>query len=131
MRTPKTNVHLQYILPLDTVVFVGCVGKDKNAETLREAASKVGLRVEYRVDEEQGTGRCGVVITGHHRSMCTDLAAANCYKLDHLKSPEVWKLVEQAKAYYIGGYHLTVCPPAIMTLAEEAEKNNKVGQFMF
>jgi adenosine kinase len=58
--------------------------------------------------------------------MCTDLAAANCYKIDHLKSPEIWKLVEQAKVYFVGGYHLTVSPPAIMALAEEAAQNNKV-----
>ncbi len=58
--------------------------------------------------------------------MCTDLAAANCYKIDHLKQPEVWKLVEQAKYYYVGGYHLTVSVPAILALAEEAAEKNKV-----
>jgi adenosine kinase len=79
------------------------------------------------IDPEQPTGRCGVIITGHNRSMCTDLAAANCYKLEHLKSPEIWKLVEQATAYFVGGYHLTVCVPAAMALAEEAAKNNKVS----
>jgi adenosine kinase len=59
--------------------------------------------------------------------MCTDLAAANCYKIEHLKSPEIWKLVEQAKVYFVGGYHLTVCPPAALALAEEAAKNDKVS----
>jgi adenosine kinase len=58
--------------------------------------------------------------------MCTDLAAANCYKLDHLKSPPIWALVEQAKVYYVGGYHLTVSPPAVMALAEEAAAKNKI-----
>ncbi len=58
--------------------------------------------------------------------MCTDLAAANEYKLDHLKSPEIWKLVQQAKVYFVGGYHLTVCVPAILALAEEAAKEDKV-----
>jgi adenosine kinase len=116
----------QYILPADSTIYIGCVGKDKYAETLKEACAKVGLRVEYRYDEEQPTGRCGVVITGHNRSMCTDLAAANCYKLDHLKSPEVWKLVEQAKVYFVGGYHLTVCVDAVMALAEEAAAKDKV-----
>src|SRR5271170_4391259 len=104
----------QYILPPDSVVYVGSVGRDKYAETLSAAARKVGLRTEYHVDEEHPTGRCGVVITGHNRSMCTDLAAANCYRIDHLKSPAVWSLVEQAKVFFVGGYHLTVCPPAIM-----------------
>jgi adenosine kinase len=80
--------------------------------------------------------------------MCTDLGAANHYDLDHLKKPEIWKLVENAEAYYIGGYHFTgtknpytlfnylfhmlicflpiVCPPAIMELAKEAAAKNKV-----
>ncbi|KAF2843663.1 Ribokinase-like protein [Patellaria atrata CBS 101060] len=115
-----------YILPQNSVVYVGCVGKDKSAEILKEAAEKSGLRVEYRYDNEQPTGRCGVIITGYDRSMVTDLAAANHNKLEHLKSPEVWKFVEQAKAFYIGGYHLTVCVPAIMALAEHAAENNKV-----
>lgn len=86
------------------------------------------MRTEYRYDEEQPTGRCGVIITGHNRSLCTDLAAANCYKLDHLKQPEIWSLVENAKVFYVGGYHLTVCVPAILALAEEAAAKDKVCQ---
>ncbi|WPH03524.1 Hypothetical protein R9X50_00640400 [Acrodontium crateriforme] len=113
----------QYILPADSVVYFGCVGKDKYAETLLQANKEAGLAVRYRYDETAPTGRCGVVITGHDRSMCTDLAAANCYKIDHLK--ENWDVVEKSKAYYVGGYHLTVCVPAILALAEEAAKENK------
>jgi len=113
----------QYVLPADSVVFVGCVGKDKYAEKLVEANKKVGLRAVYRYDDEQPTGRCGVIITGHDRSMCTDLAAANCYKVEHLK--ENWDLVKQAKIYFVGGYHLTVSVPAILALAEEAAAENK------
>ncbi|KAK4542664.1 hypothetical protein LTR36_006236 [Oleoguttula mirabilis] len=113
----------QYLLPADSVIFIGCVGNDKYADILRDANKQAGLKVNYRVDEEQPTGRCGVVITGHNRSMCTDLAAANCYKIEHLK--ENWELVEKSKAYYVGGYHLTVCVPAVMALAKEAAKENK------
>lgn len=57
--------------------------------------------------------------------MCTHLAAANDYKIDHLKSPEIWRLVQQAKMYYVGGYHLTVCPEAAVALGKEAAENNK------
>lgn len=114
----------QYILPDDSVVFIGCVGKDKYADLLVEANKKVGLHTVYRVDEKEPTGRCGVIITGHDRSMCTDLAAANAYKIEHLK--ENWDLVKQAKVYFVGGYHLTVSVPAIMALAEEAAAENKV-----
>lgn len=56
--------------------------------------------------------------------MVTDLAAANHYDISHLKSPSVWKLVEQAQAFYVGGYHLTVSPPAALALGAEAAKRN-------
>ncbi|KAL8935817.1 MAG: hypothetical protein Q9211_004497 [Gyalolechia sp. 1 TL-2023] len=113
----------QYILPANSVIYIGCVGQDEYADKLRSACAAAGLRVEYRVDESQPTGRCGVIINGSNRSLCTHLAAANEYKLDHLQSPEIWELVKKAKFYYVGGYHLTVCVPAIMALAKEAAEN--------
>jgi len=113
----------QYLLPADSVVFFGCVGKDKYADILQDANKQAGLAVRYRYDEKEPTGRCGVVITGHNRSMCTDLAAANAYKIEHLE--ENWGIASKPKAYFVGGYHLTVCVPAIMKLAEEAAANNK------
>ena len=112
------------MLPADSVVFLGCVGKDKYAEVLQKANKEAGLQVRYRYDEEQPTGRCGVIITGHNRSMCTDLAAANHYKIEHMK--ENWDVVQNSKIYFVGGFHLTVCVPAVMALAEEAAKENKV-----
>ncbi|KAI1761460.1 Ribokinase-like protein [Hypoxylon sp. FL1150] len=114
-----------YILGENSTVYLGGVGDDKYAAILRDAVRQVGLRVEYRVDPAHPTGRCGVVITGHNRSLCTDLAAANHYDLDHLKSPKIWDLVRNAEFYYVGGYHFTVCPPAIQALGEEAAANNK------
>ncbi|KFA45707.1 hypothetical protein S40293_09438 [Stachybotrys chartarum IBT 40293] len=115
----------QYLLPPNSVVYLGCVGDDKYASILHDAVKKAGLRVEYRVDAEYKTGRCGAVITGHNRSLVTDLGAANRYGLDHLKKPEIWKLVENADFYYVGGFHFTVCPPAIQELAKEAAAKNK------
>jgi adenosine kinase len=115
----------QYILPPNSVVYIGGVGDDKYAAILHDAVKQAGLRVEYRVDAKEPTGRCGVIITGHDRSMCTQLGAANHYDLEHLKKPEIWSLVEGAETIYIGGYHFTVCPDAIMALAEESAKNNK------
>jgi adenosine kinase len=115
----------QYMLPANSVVYLGGAGDDKYSAILRDACKQAGLRVEYRVDPKIPTGRCGVVITGHNRSMCTDLGAANHYDLEHLKRPDIWALVEEAEAYYIGGYHFTVCPPAIMELANQAASKNK------
>jgi adenosine kinase len=97
----------QYMLPPNSVVYLGGVGDDKYAAILRDAVKQVGLRVEYRVDPKVPTGRCGVVITGHNRSLCTDLGAANHYDLDHLKREDIWSLVKGADFYYVGGYHFT------------------------
>ncbi|XWW97582.1 hypothetical protein V2A60_005566 [Cordyceps javanica] len=116
----------QYILPPNSVVYLGCVGDDKYAATLHDAVKAAGLRVEYRVDPKQPTGRCGAIITGHNRSLCTDLGAANHYNLEHLKQPEIWALAENADVFYIGGFHFTVCPPAIMELAKNAAEKNKI-----
>lgn len=115
----------QYMLPPNSVWYIGCVGEDEYAQTLRDANKKEGVHTEYRVDEKQPTGRCGVVITGHNRSMCTHLAAANEYKVEHLKQPKIWSMVKKSRVYYVGGYHLTVCVPAIMALAEEALAKDK------
>lgn len=116
----------QYMLSPNSTVFIGCVGEDQYAKQLQEANEREGLHTEYLVDKSAPTGRCGVIVTGHNRSMCTDLAAANNYKLEHLTSPKVWNIVEQAQFYYVGGFHLTVCPPAIMALGKEAAAKNKV-----
>ncbi|KAL4919415.1 Ribokinase-like protein [Aspergillus aurantiobrunneus] len=116
----------QYILPENSTLYIGCVGRDKYADTLKETCKQAGVHTEYRVDDVQPTGKCGVIITGHNRSMCTHLAAANEYKIEHLKQPHIWSLVEKAQFYYVGGYHLTVSVPAIQALGEEAAAKNKV-----
>lgn len=72
------------------------------------------------------------MITDKNRSLCTELGAANHYKLEHLKRPEIWEIVESAQVYFVGGYHLTVCPEAALALAKEAAAKNKVGsRFIF
>jgi len=114
----------QYILPPSSVVYIGCIGSDHYGDQLLHAVHKAGLHVEYRRDESQPTGRCAVIITGHDRSLVTDLAAANCYKVEHLK--QHWSLVQSAQIFYVGGYHLTVCPEAIEELGKEAVRDNKV-----
>jgi adenosine kinase len=106
----------QYILPANSVVYLGGAGDDKYAAIMRDAVKQVGLRVEYRVDPEVPTGRCGVIITGHDRSLCTDLGAANHYDLAHLKRDDIWQLVKGAQFYYVGGYHFTGRISSFLTL---------------
>ena len=89
----------QYMLPPDSVLYIGAVGKDKYADVLRAACEKAGLKTEYLEVDNVPTGRCGVIITGHHRRMCTHLAAANDYRIEHLNNPEMWALVDKAIVY--------------------------------
>ncbi|KAJ3099215.1 adenosine kinase, partial [Phlyctochytrium bullatum] len=116
----------QWLLPAKSTVFIGAVGKDATADKLRTVAGEDGLRTEYMVNETVPTGKCAVLITGHHRSLCTDLLAANTYTIDHIRKPEIWKLVENAKFFYVGGYFLTVSPESANLIAEHAAKENKV-----
>lgn len=85
----------QWILGQPKVaVFFGCVGEDKYAEILAEKARAAGLDVHYQVKKDVPTGTCAVLITGTHRSLCANLAAANHFTIDHLRSPKTrrwWK----------------------------------------
>ncbi|TPX33539.1 adenosine kinase [Synchytrium endobioticum] len=115
----------QYMLPPKSTVYIGCVGKDDAASILQKEAAKDGLLTEYLVDETAPTGRCAVLITTANRSLVTSLASANNYKISHLKSERIWKIVENAKYYYIGGYFLTVSPDSAMAVAQHAAEKGK------
>jgi adenosine kinase len=65
------------------------------------------------------------LITGKHRSLIADLAAANHFKEDHLLKEENFKYLENAEFFYISGFFLTVSPPSIMTVAKKAMERNK------
>ncbi|MCL7032017.1 hypothetical protein MKW94_003562 [Papaver nudicaule] len=106
--------------------FMGCIGKDKYGEEMKKNSKLAGLNVHYLEDETAATGTCAVCVVGGERSLIANLAAANCYKSEHLQKPENWALVEKAKYYYIAGFFLTVSPDSIHLVAEHAAKNNKV-----
>lgn len=115
----------QYILPENSVCYFGCVGDDVYKQKLEAANAQYGLTTKYMVDKDHETGKCAALIYGHHRSLVTDLAAANHFKPEHFDVAENWKIVEEAKVYYIGGFHLTVSPEAIIKLGKHAAENNK------
>lgn len=115
----------QYILPENSVVYFGCVGEDVYKEKLLEANAKYGLATRYQTVTSEGTGKCAALIYKQHRSLVTHLAAANCFKPEHFDIPENWEIVTNASVYYIGGYHLTVSPEAIIKLGKHASENKK------
>lgn len=81
--------------------FFGCVGEDHYAKILETAARKEGVNVQYQYTPDEPTGTCAVLITGTQRSLCANLAAANCFTIDHIRKPENRKLIETAQFYYI------------------------------
>ncbi|XP_078442172.1 adenosine kinase 2-like [Wolffia australiana] len=106
--------------------YMGCIGKDKFGEEMKKNSIAAGVNVQYDEDEVAPTGTCAVCVLGGERSLIANLSAANCYKVEHLKRPENWALVEKAKYIYIAGFFLTVSPAAIQLVAEHAAANHKV-----
>jgi adenosine kinase len=117
----------QWVLQKPRVTsFMGAVGTDDFSKILEDAAVNDGVNVRYQKWAEHPTGTCAVLLTGHDRSLCAYLAAANHFTKDHLDKPENFALVEKAKFFYISGFFLTVSPESIMTVAKHAAENNKV-----
>lgn len=81
--------------------FFGCVGTDDYSKILKESALKDGVNVQYQYNDNEQTGTCAVLITGTNRSLCANLAAANCFTIDHIRKPENKKLIENAQFYYV------------------------------
>ncbi|XP_043262408.1 adenosine kinase 2 [Colletes gigas] len=117
----------QWILGKPKIVtYMGCVGKDKYSKILENKAQEAGLNVRYQYTNKEPTGTCAVVITGNERSLCANLAAANCFSISHIKEPENEKLIEAAQYIYIAGFFLTVNPETIQTIAHHAFEKNKM-----
>lgn len=92
----------QWILEKPNVTtFFGCVGTDKYSKILEDKARTDGVNVNYQYVEDKPTGTCAVLITGNHRSLCANLAAAESFTIDHLRKPENKKLIDAAQFYYI------------------------------
>ncbi|KAI8138696.1 Ribokinase-like protein [Fennellomyces sp. T-0311] len=118
----------QYLLPANSTVYIGCVSDDKYADAMKKAAAADGLRTVYQVTDEAPTGTCGVLITGHDRSLVANLAAAEKFKLEFLQQPENWAIVENAKYYYFGSFFLTHDGgyASALAVSQHAADNNKV-----
>uniref|UniRef100_A0AAF5PIZ7 Adenosine kinase n=1 Tax=Wuchereria bancrofti TaxID=6293 RepID=A0AAF5PIZ7_WUCBA len=98
------------------VLLFGCIGDGHYGDILRQKTQEIGLRIYYQVKEKQKTGT----------SLCAHLAAANLFTIDHLEKPESRVLIETAQYFYISGFFLTVCPAAVMSIAQHASKHSKV-----
>lgn len=109
----------QWILRKPKVaVFFGCVGIDECADKLSEKAISDGVDVRYQQNDSEPTGTCGVLLTGHHRSLCANLAAANHFTIDHIRTAENKKILESAKFIYITGFFLTASSKTVLDVAK-------------
>ncbi|XP_015120776.1 adenosine kinase 2 [Diachasma alloeum] len=106
--------------------FMGCVGRDKYSKILEDKLLESGVNVRYQYHDKESTGTCGVLITGKNRSLCANLAAANCFSPHHLDDPENQLLLENSEYIYISGFFLTVSPVTIQTVAKHAHEKNKM-----
>merc|ERR1712224_1057572 len=103
--------------------YMGCIGNDANGNKMKEAWAADGVATKYMVDSSTPTGVCAVLINTPERSLCTNLNAANNFKVDHLKKPDNWKICEAAKVIYSAGFFITVCPDAMRAACAEANKH--------
>merc|ERR1719159_689329 len=106
--------------------YMGCIGDDDNGKKMIQACGKDGVKTAYMVDKSTPTGCCAVLINTPERSLCTNLNAANNFKVDHLKQPENWKILEAAKIVYSAGFFITVSPDSMRAACAEAAKSNKI-----
>ena len=66
--TQNSTRVAQWILGTpNSAAYFGCVGTDSSAERLEKVAKKDGLEVKYQKTGDHPTGKCAVLITGHHR----------------------------------------------------------------
>jgi len=103
--------------------YMGCVGKDDFAEKMKASCEKDGVKTSYMIDASTPTGSCAVLIDGIERSLCTNLMAANNFKIDHVKEAENLKVVQQSKIIYSAGFFITVSTDSMKLAAAEAAKS--------
>jgi len=103
--------------------YMGCVGKDEFADKMKACCEKEGLKTAYMVDTTTPTGSCAVLVEGIERSLCTNLMAANNFKVDHVKEPANMALLQQAKIVYSAGFFITVSMDSMRLAAAEAAKS--------
>ncbi|KAI8979686.1 Ribokinase-like protein [Mycotypha africana] len=121
----------QYLLPPNSTAYMGCASDDDFGKKMADAAKADGLYTNYQITQEAPTGICAVLITGNNRSLVTRLDAAEKFQTSFLQQPENWKLVEEAKYYYFGGFFITFDGgyQSALLVSQHAAENNKTFAF--
>ncbi|WFD33271.1 adenosine kinase [Malassezia cuniculi] len=119
----------QYVLPEGSTAYLGAVGNDDLAKQLRAANDREGLQSVYQITETTPTGSCAVIITGHDRSLCTNLGAAETFNKDHLESTAAKAAIDAAKFFYLGGFFLTHGVESALIVAKKAKETGRPFAF--
>jgi len=98
--------------------YMGCIGKDEFGEKMKALCGKEGVNASYMIDESTPSGSCATLINNKERSLCTNLCAANNYKISHLQQPENLKILKEAKIVYSAGFFTTVSPDSMVLAAK-------------
>merc|ERR550537_660137 len=106
--------------------YIGCVGKDETAATMKKCVAKDGVNAAY-MECDKPTGKCAVCVTGVELSLCAYLSAANEYKVDHLKANLA--LLDKAKIVYSSGFFTTVSPDSLALLGPKCLEGGKTFCF--
>lgn len=102
------------------ITFFGAVGEDDFAKKMEQKALADGLNVVYQRNKTTKTGTCAVILTGHDRSLCANLAAAETFTLDQINQKVNRKIVENAGYFYVTGIFLTVSLASVFDIAKHA-----------
>jgi adenosine kinase len=109
-----------------TTGYIGCIGKDKFGQILRECATRDGVTLYYLEDEKETTGTCAVLINNKERSLVANLAAANKYNKDHFDSAPIQAVLRAARVVYSAGFFLTVSPATVHAMGAHCAAEDKI-----
>lgn len=117
---------MQYVLPAQSVAYIGSVGDDELRNTLSKVNETEGVVSAYQVQPAPAkTGACAVILSNHDRSLVTTLRAAEMFTKDHLAKPDVAALINGAKFFYIGGFFLTHGIESALEVAKAASSRGR------
>ncbi|CAB4441529.1 unnamed protein product [Rhizophagus irregularis] len=117
----------QRLLPPNSTVIIGCIGKDEMGKILRRVLNNDGVRTEYTEIDDYPTGVSSFSkLSNNNYFVRNNKGAATQYNLEDLKSPSKWKFVENAKYIYVCGFILKENFHIVKEIYKHALENNKI-----
>ncbi|RIA80429.1 Ribokinase-like protein, partial [Glomus cerebriforme] len=113
----------QRLLPSNSTVFIGYIGKDENGKTLKKTLNNDGVRTEYTELDDYPTGVVSYSKLSNNKYFIKyNRGAATQFKLADIKSPSKWKLIENAKYFYVCKTNFDI----VQEISKHALENDKI-----